>query len=670
MIELQSSKLESLSFDDAVLNEVSQTGAGVLSGGVNSMSERKRLTATFEHTPDEYGATGMTLPGANLFVNFSLFLQNGSVWTEPAGPPNSGFNVILPTLPSSTVMTWYSNANSFPESCRNWSCSVILNSSTNFTLIFTYYNSFDEYSYLSNSTKNNEWRWLSEKVSQLNFNQYADSFYHSSKDIRVMTYLSKTGLTSEKYEVLLYTGQGNTYDTAMTLEDSDNNPLLALSTIHDTEVVAFFGGSMTNVVEYFYAKIIKLANDPNLDFQDNYDYDENWIDASNTGDNTFIGPFTVTFDTDHYELTFKIDHSLLVQGSKYRIIVLAYDEGTGSPSYTGAVNYLAISAVLPTTNVVAYCDTDCSPGPQVTLDFAGSISDINQTFSGNELTVAIEERLRSQLIIDYSSDKWKDNLECRFPPGSLDEFSATNDIRKYLSAVTWEIYTEYEDANLGGTIRNVLGSSIMQRSSISVALGAYVTNGIVFDFDTVAEQLTMYMDFRCRDEVNTPCDSTTLDGSPFFPVQDNQYWGGKDIFIDWTVFFYYNDFPTPFIDKLVFTQKLHVENYSESVMITQQADKVFVCPGETVCYDASILYASPEEYFLINTLEPVDSSGNGNGLITEGEEFVPAVLAQQTTPVFFDQDEKYVGGDAQFCFNPATLIPGQEYKLTAMAKKS
>lgn len=669
MITLTSSSIESLAFDDSQLNAVSQSGSATLSGGVNSMSERKRLTCTFDHTPDDYGPTGLTLPGANLYVNFSLFLTPNSIWSEPSGPPNSGFNIVLPTLPSSILMVWYSNANPFPESCRNFTCSAILNSSDSFSLVFEWYNSFDEYSYLSNSSKNNQWRFLSEKVTQQDFNTYGDSFYHTSKDIRVMVYLSKTGATSEKQEVILYTGQGNSYDTPMTLADGDGNPLLTLSTIKNTPVVATVGIT-SNTIDLFYAKIIRLRNDPTTDILTNYDFAENWIDASNTNDNAFMGPFNVTFDTDHYELEFTIDQSHLVQGQKYRIIIIGYNQGTGSPSFVGAVNHLAISFELTTSNVLGYCDTDCGPGPTTTLDFGGTLIDINKAWNGNELTCAIEERLRSQLVVDYSGDKWKNNLECRFPPGTFDEFSATNDIRKYLSYVTWDIYTEYNDTNLGGVVKNILDQRIMQRSSASISLSSYITNGIVFSFDTVAETLTLYMDFRNRDEVNTPCLSTTLDDVPYFPVQDNQYWGGKDLFIKWTLYFYYNDFPTPFIDKLEFVQKLHVQDYTENVLIEQQSDKVFVCPGDSVCYLASILYSSPEEYFLINTVEPVDSSGNGTGQILEAEAWVPAQLEQQETDIFFDQDEKYVGGDAEFCFDPETLTPGQEYKITAMAKKS
>lgn len=676
MFTLTQSSLGSYSLNNDIINNVSQAVEnGILTGGVNSMSERKILAFNLDWTPPEYEDPGFSdLYGASLYINFSFTLPNGFIWTEPGGPPASGFNHLIHNdgLPYSEEMNWYSNAALFPQASKNYKCTL---SFTGTSLLFTYeyFNGFDEYAYLNSSPKDNEWRFLSEKWDQQNFNTWADSYYHTPKQIRATIYIVKNTYT-EKQEVVVYQGQANTYDTPMTLSDFDDNPIIALSTIKDNEVKAVVGIT-TNTIEYFYAKLIKIQNDQTVDFITNYALQENLIDASNITDNAFKGPFSATFDTDHYNLEFLIDKDFLELGKNYRIIIVAYNEGTGTPNYTGAVNYVSISQEIATTAALPYCYAGCETvdydNPS-TLELTGSLIDLNNEYLGNELTCVIEERLRSKLIVNYSDDRWKNNLTCRSPYGEDVEVVFSNDIRRYLSYVTCEIYTEYNDATLGGEIKNQLEFYLMQRNSASVSFTSYVSSGIVFNFDTVNEILTMYVDFRNRDEFLTPCLSTTKDGSPFFPLQDNQYWGGKDIFIKWSLYFYYDDFPGPFIDKLDFVQKLHVQDYTEDITIVPDVDKPFICPSETICYTANhqpgIL--DPETYNLINTIEPVDSGGIASGNLKESEEYAPPELTQQQDDTFFNQDETFaVDETAQFCVDPSELTIGQDYKISVIAKK-
>jgi hypothetical protein len=673
MLTLTQSSLVSISENNDTLNVVSQNADNILSGGVNSMSEHKQLAFTLDWAPDEYAVDSISdLWGANIFINFSNWLPPSAVWIEGGGPPNSGFNTIVHNdmLPYTGLMSWYSTSALNPLANKNYKCQLSFVGGNQLTFTLDFYNGFDEYGYLSSSSKNNQWRFLSERWDNQSFNTVTDSYYATPKQIRAMLYIQKGGYT-EKKEITIYQGQANSYDTQMLLTYNDDTAVVALSTINDSSLKARVE-IPTNDVNVFYAKLIKIQNDPTLDFINNYALQENLIDASNMLANGFKGPFTVAFNVDHYDLEFVVDKDFLELGKNYRVIIIGYNQGTGDPDYTGAINYLAISHEFTTTSAIPYCVVGCSEGglgEENYLHFTGSLIDVNNEYTGNELDCIIEERLRSKLVVDHSGNAWVNNLRCRNP--SAAEFA--NDLRNYLSNVSCEIYTEYTDTALGGVVKNQLEYWLMQRNSSSVSLTSYVSNGIAFNFDLTNKLLTLSADFRCRDEAATPCNSTTLNGANFFPVQDNQYWGGKDVFIKWSLYFYYHDFPMPFIDRLDFVQKLHVADYGyDDIAISAIGDKSFVCGGETVCFNADINsgLADPETYNLINTIEPVDSGGIAAGGLKESESYDPPELDQQQDEAFFDQDDAYSsGGQGLFCLDPANLIINQEYKISVMAKK-
>src|SRR5690606_14563772 len=121
--------------------------------------------------------------------------------------------------------------------------------------------------------------------------------------------------------------------------------------------------------------------------------------------------------------------------------------------------------------------------------------------------------------------------------------------------------------------------------------------------------------------------ATYLNGIPYYPIQDNQYWGGgcfnhKLVYIKWRLQFYYHDFPTPFIDNIDFVQKLHCKDYDGHLTmrdVQSQGDDFVrgqVCvDDESNCFIVDIDNTSPCEpqgdpstFKLINLIENVPIS--------------------------------------------------------------
>lgn len=659
MITLTSSKIETLAQDDTVIELVEQTGSGVITTGYNTVSEKKRLTARFtvETVEPEYQ---IELEGGKFFVNIALWLETGIASFFPAGEPECGWAVNLPAsitpdaTPEAIPMGWYAKGNPYPETSRNGTANLYIYDVDDFAIEITYHNCYDENGYLSSTQKDNIWRFISEQFNEQNTKLIDTSAFAATKDLRLFTYIVNARPDdeivpySEQQETILVQNRVSRYDSVIELSDADGNALTQINYYTDTDVRLRFYSSAS--IDTFYAKLIRLKEDPAYDFTSNLQIQENEIIDSNLTYNVFKGAFDVNYNSydEYYDLTFSIDKDYLEPNTNYRIIVVGYNS---SASYQG------ISAQITSTTVLPYCLTPC-PGTildPVGLVFTGSITDLHDEYLGNDLTCVIEERLRSKLIIDFSDNRWKNNLDCRVNELG-NETLQSNDIRKYLTRVDLEMYETY--TGLGGTVKNVVEQKILQRT----APNTYTSTGITHSFDMTAETLTVYYDFRNRNDANTPCLLTFLNGAPYLPVQGNQYWGGKQINIRWSLTFYYHDFAVPYTDTLYFTQRITVKDYSNDVTINNY-DKTVFCDSGDFCMEAAIVLASPADYKLIATRQ------QQAGLLVESEGFVPDNLGQETDSAITFNDTDYTGGRAVFCADGTQLITGQTYKFSAMAKK-
>lgn len=677
MITLAYTRLRSLTQDGTVLNEVSNDGPEILTGGVNSASERKKLYARFEIEDAGELAEQMSLSNAKLYVSFALFLPSGLAVDFANGIPNTGFSITLPSTyyemdDNPVEMPFYSLVGGTPKSAKNYKCYFTWITDSSFAVELEYYNTFDEDGYMNGAGKSNQWRFFSEYIDQNNTNEVSESVYGVEKELRMISHLVREDLTddgfkyTETQEHRLYSGTISRIDSVGQFLDIDEEEIASLSSVSETPLIVRIY-TTENTIDKFYAKLVKIKEDSSLDFIENYELMETFIDAGaapTESENAFIAPCDLSRDDAEgfYQLEFSVNPDFIEDGVMYRIIIVAYDQG--GDAYSGALNRTTTSPPIPGSSIATYCNSPCSSLASydypTTLLFTPSLFDIDKEYTGNFLTCCIEERMRSQLIVDYSDNRWKNNIDCRKTGSVGGDTANTNDIRKHLQSIEFEIYQESFSTYFGGTIKHVHD----QQSIGKIGMNNYSASStnLVFTFDPVNETLTLTYDWRNRNESNIPNIITFFNGLQALNI-DNQYWGGKSFFIKWRLNFYYYDFAKPFTESLDIIQKMVVKDYSTDVVITNGFDLDFVCPEETICFDAAIIKTNPELYRLINTFQLTPGS------ISEEENWTPGELAQQANAYIYGQDVDYTSGNAVFCLNPSTLNINQSYTYSAMAKK-
>lgn len=679
MITLTYSRLRSLTQDGVTLNEVSQTGSAVLTGGVNTISERKKLYCTYEVEDvlepelDEQ----MVLEGAKLYVSFAMFLPTLLAVEVSNSVPQAGFSLTVPSfyetedISVGIEMPFYTMGGYTNNTAKNYRCWFYWITETTFAIELEYYNTFDENGYYSSSTKSNHWRFLSESWDQQNTNEVTESIYNSDieKELRMISHIQREALTDDNFkytetqEHVLYRGTIDKVDNVGEfLKETADEEIETLNSVHETPMVVRMYTEENNIGK-FYAKLIKMQDDPDLDFIENYDLQEvNLVDGENPEDVAFIGPVVITRndDDDYYQLEFSVNPEFLEDGYDYRVVIIGYYQGV---DYSGAFNKIIISPPIPSVSTTSYCEPGCNLveyGYPTDLVFTPTLSDCETEYTGNFLTCVIEERMRSKLIVDYSDDRWKNNLDCRKNGSVGNDVSFTNDIRVHLDSIEVEIYQEAFSSVFGGTMKHVHDYHKVVKTGANIYSSS--SSNLVFTVDTVNELLSMSYDWRNRNEANVPNIMSYYNGAAFYPI-DTQYWGGKSFFIKWRLnFIYKNVFRTTFTESLDIIQKMVVKDYDTTITVTNDYELDFVCPDETLCFDAAIALINPENYKLINIFEL------SPGQLYEEENWVPAILGQELSPYFNTQDADYTGGDAHFCLDPSTLNPNQSYNFSTLAK--
>lgn len=640
---------ETLTQGGAVIYDESESGGSPIISNRGMISERKRLTVTFNNDVEPDGVTLQTLAHALLYVNFALFLPLGFIYSSPTGPPNTGFNLKLPaTLVGSEriEMFFYSNGNTTLNTSKNLRCFFIGAAShtdvtTQFGIEFEYYNTYDENTYFNNASKNNQWRFLSESVDKQSFEVVPDSVYNSEKELRANVYLQSNIITSTEFTLLQ---QQNLSFNSTGKFSFGTSTFTEFNKGSDTPVTILIPDSFA--LSDFYVKLIKDKNDTSLDFISNYDLQENKIDPGSS-DNVFKGPFVkdvVSIDGEsYYELQFNIDYTLIDPNTNYRLLVVAYD------FYSTDTIGLLSSTITPTL---------VNPYNGSGFNIGGSLSDLQREFFGDELTCVIEERIKTKLYIDYSFNSYAADILNRL--GEI----IPNDIRYYLQAVKLEIYQEYYDSNVAGTVHLTLEESILNK----VAYNTYQGNGIIATFNV--DNAEIEYTFRNRDDAGSQPLSQTVNNVAYFNIYNplgNQYWGGKDLFIKWRLIFNY---PT-FQDNVDYIQKIHIKDYDEAIVIERiGSTKYYVCDADdNLCYTAQVTSGVPDyntsEWLLINTIESLVLP------LQESEEWPTIEIPGQISPYLYDQSYTYnqSGIKAEFCIHNEMLTVNQSFKFSAMAKK-
>lgn len=615
----------------------------------------------------------VSFASANLYFNPALFVSNGIIGPT-TGAGSHYWSYPLPaTLPVGTNYTaaLSTTGTSNVNLIKNRTLRINVIDDFNLKITLDYVHIYDEDGYFDFNNEDNHDKLLKDKKNApTELTVSGASVYNSTKrDARIYMYVEKQGNPLDKGSITLSLENYNAgfYNhNSLQTPPYFTNPIWILerlsvvktnlSHVIDTDVT-FKIDSPNSVGKVLMWLIRTDTVDNTIDFLTNYDYDLQDIKSSNLSSSVISAPMTSpTYDSGStFKVTFKLKASELVYGAKYRMIAVVYERD---------VERLDVNSFISEEIVVN--EVPCYEGNGI--DFFGRLSDYHREFDGNHLVCAIEERLRSKLQMEYPLNKWKDDIFNRLG------LVVANDLRKYLSEITVEIYEEHFDPLLG-TVRNIYDLKTAVKSG---PLTYSVPSGMTLSFAT--NECEFWYDFRNRYEAGTLNMQTLVNGINVTPPLDNQYWGGKILNLDWKLKFNYYDYFAPFTEEMIFKQVLEVRDYGSIAIFKQIGEgendsvleKTTFCQGDIMCLfgiatppDGS----NPEEYRLIVNIERAP----GNIIsIEEAEAWKGDELPQLTTDKIYSQEIQYgetMENSAGFCVNTNKLLVNSQYKISVLAKR-
>lgn len=624
-----------------------------------TIGEKKRAIMSF--------TTDYNMANVNLWIKFALFNQGiFSVSPSIAKSPMDYAITFPPTITAGTYPIAFicpSGLNSNVQ--QNAEANLIIVDSTHFRIEFDFYQIYDELSYQNTSIHDNHSKLLkdcsvapSELVISSNKNCYNSNLSKLCTTFRFekgtdFSDISMNSVWNSSFYNKNPINNSPYFNTPVwTLERT--TPVTNLSTITNTNVKFNINGA--TAVTKILGWIIRTDNFDNTVFMfDNYEADFKDIISTNPDLNDkIIAPIVdiSLLSGSTYEVQYTIDASKLVGGAKYRLIAIVYDNvGLKSNSF--------ISDEYIVDHV------PCFDGAGFNL--IGSLSDYDREFTGSDLECVIEERIKSKIYFDYTANQWADDI--------LDRLGITtsNDFRRYLTKVKFDIYDENNVVGLG-VVRNYYISETSNKYGIT----SYTSvNGMNLDFTNIDEPIFSF-DWRNRFENNIDCLLTTIDNVPVTPVQAKQYWGGKTLKVRWQLFFYYDDYATPFEDIIEMFQQIRVLDYGNMKVLHDNVDGIRsnwdetanCCQGDEFCMEGVLDNSldAIDRRLIVNICPNLASVNN----LEEAEAWVGDELPQMTTMSITNEDIDYTTiytkKAARFCIDTSNLSVNS-YKISAMAKK-
>lgn len=624
-----------------------------------TIGEKKRAIMSF--------TTDYNMANVNLWIKFALFNQGiFSVSPSIAKSPMDYAITFPPTITAGTYPIAFicpSGLNSNVQ--QNAEANLIIVDSTHFRIEFDFYQIYDELSYQNTSIQDNHSKLLkdcsvapSELTLSSNKNCYNSNLSKLCTTFRFekgadFSDISMSSVWNSSFYNRNPINNSPYFNTPVwTLERT--TPVTNLSTITNTNVKFNINGA--TAVTKILGWIIRTDNFDNTVFMfDNYEADFKDIISTNPDLNDkIIAPIVdiSLLSGITYEVQYTIDASKLVGGAKYRLIAIVYDNvGLKSNSF--------ISDEYIVDHV------PCFDGAGFNLK--GSLSDYDREFTGSDLECVIEERIKSKIYFDYTANQWADDI--------LDRLGITtsNDFRRYLTKVKFDIYDENHVVGLG-VVRNYY----ISETSNKYGINSYTSvNGMNLDFTNIDEPIFSF-DWRNRFENNIDCLLTTIDNVPVTPVQAKQYWGGKTLKVRWQLFFYYDDYATPFEDIIEMFQQIRVLDYGNMKVLHDNVDGIRsnwnetanCCQGDEFCMGGVLDNSldAIDRRLIVNICPNLASVNN----LEEAEAWVGDELPQMTTMSITNEDIDYTTiytkKAARFCIDTSNLSVNS-YKISAMAKK-
>jgi len=650
-------------------------GTAYISGNLGtinrSIAERKRITVPFS------SAYAAGFADTNWYVYIGFGKQGVITSTFAKIPIYHSLSIIGAFTAGVYPMSMSVPSGANPLLNDNVQVSLEVLTASTFQLHIDYYNIYDETTLQDVSFQDNHSKFLKDvKTNPLELNISPTTIYSSTNSQFTCNLIIEKPNQLHAPSTFLYTDHcspviGSPYTAGFYNRNSMNNApdfdtpvwefkraaiaVSNLSVYVNTDVT--FKINSTTLPTKVLAWVIRTDKFDNyVDMIDNYEacFADILTGDPSIGVDKIVAPIVdiALVSGTTYKIGYSLDCTKLVNGAKYRLISIVYDNANNK------VNSFISDELV--------CDsTPCYDGEG--FEAIGILNDYDRQFNGNSLTCSIEERMQSVIKLFFPFDQWKNSIYTRLG------LTTSNDIRRYLKQIKFDIYDESTFIGLG-VVKNYYVSETANKYGIN----QYTTaSGMSLTFaNTWAE---FKMDWRNRFESNIPCIYTTVNDSPITPQQATQYWGSKQLKIRWQLVFNYDDYTVPFEDIIEFNQGIIVEDYyglhlnheSDDVIRDGPFDEVVdCCIGDEFCM-AGILntFGDTTARKLIVNICPELSTVNS---LQEAETWVGNQLTQQQSVYITNQDEDYYvdGAErlAKFCVD-TTNLSVNSYKITAMAKE-
>lgn len=637
------------------IDEGTQWDDSNITNSVNRIGERKRVRIDF--------TSSVPLDFANLYINLGLFLPIGYV-NNIIDQGTAYWSIPLPdAFVAGDYICSYTN-NSFAVNtnpAKNIRVIVRVIDATHFQIRAEFNQTYDIAAYLDSVTlDDNAKRFLKDLRSNANDLEASLPSVYTDPNIdgRVYIFIQRRDTLDKGNSEVSFGGyKAGFYDKGThNATPAHINPVwklfrngLPVTQIFkngNTDVELNIDGSGINIATAWLLRVD--TNNNTVDYITNYEAEFAKLEPGTPNQSKMVAPFIAPtlIGASTYKTGFRIDPNTLVVGSLYRVLAVIYSSGFAQATST-------LSPVFTVTSDFPYDNQG--------FDAHGRLSDYQREFSGNDLECVIEERMKSKLRLNFGGGKYAADILRRIGT------TISNDIRRYLTDIDFKIYEEFISGP--NTVRNVFDER--NRTKIN-PIPQYSRGDIVMEFSTDS-YLELSAQWRNRYESGVNCLYTLINGVNYGTFLSSQYWGGKNLFVEWKITFTYDDASSPFTDVIYFKQKLRIKDYSNDVQISSQIpadeDREFFCNDDLMCLKAALINPSLINYRLMNTIE-VDP---GSILtIEEAEAWAGDELAQLLTTKIFNQEVSYGQTNplvAKFCINVSELLLDSPYKISAMAKK-
>ncbi len=626
----------------------------------NRIGEYKKIELGFSSTQD--------LSDTVIYFNPALATPNIVTPYSSGAIPAEGYMYLVDS--ASTMGTFdmvpFVTLPGSIDAIKNYEIKIEIGYGNDFVIHIKFYQDEDRLGFLVSSGHKNHDKLLKDKItsaaeitvsgdSVYTNSSYFPKFYICQVDIVDPTIKSFNTIFIDRYKAGFYSK--NYHETAPYFTDpvwelSDINGVRTnLSILEDTKVRFYVNAPIAPDTSFTWFHWLIRTNtfDNSVDFLTNYEASfAHIIDdvGSTTFNNKLKGPALAlaVYSGLTYTGYCHVDKSLLTIGAKYRFISVVYDADNIEVNSFISNEY---EVGLPSFNGLGY-------------SFVAKLRDYFNDYYGNNLTCVVEERMQSIININYDYFGFSDDILFRLG------LVVPNDIRRYLTKVTIEIY---EDASV--QLRNYLQRSIAYKTGPTT----YITpDGMELNFTTA--NLEIKYPWRNRYETSIPNVESTYNGIIIAPAS-NQNWATRTLKVRTKLELFYDDFSTPFVDELVFTQTIKPKDYAQQGLTIYAivggkdqaiASTDYFCPEDENCFNAVYSSGSYADYRLITTIE------RDPGTITtiEENEELTGVLTQSDTNKFINQEVSYgqtTALKAKFCIDGTKFIYDTFYKMSAMAKK-